>query len=132
MQHTYNPFLIVQGCVFVASMHQTCRVHTTSSLRTYNSRPHVYYDSEQKGIKPLPGWHTKLVKWFLNVKSPQNIVLSPQRPFSTTAPNLLAEAVQHYCCQLVSRKCSTATYTMGCLGALDQHPRNHEHSSTSA
>ena len=34
----------------VASMYETCRLHTTSFLCTYNSRPHVYYDSELEAI----------------------------------------------------------------------------------
>jgi len=75
MQHTYHPCLIVQGRVFVASMHETCRVHTTSFLCTYNSRPHVYYDSELEGIKQLPRRRTNLGQWFAKVKSVQNIVV---------------------------------------------------------
>ena len=51
MQHTYHPCLIVQGGVFVASIHETCRVHTTSFLCTYNSRPHVYYDSDENSYR---------------------------------------------------------------------------------
>ena len=76
IEKTYiQPLFDCASCVFIASMHETCRVHTTSFLCTYNSRPHVYYDSELEGIKQLPRRRTNLGQWFAKVKSVQNIVV---------------------------------------------------------
>ena len=94
MQHTYHPCLIVQGRVFVASMHETCRVRTTSFLCTYNSRPHVYYDSELEGIKQLPRRRTNL-----GCGSAQNvseILLYRCVYLHSRSANLSVEVVQHY------------------------------------
>ena len=62
---------------------------------------HDYYDSEQKGIKPLPRWRTNLGQWFVKVKSAQNIVI--QKRLSLLKISKLGSRGCSYCYKLVSR-----------------------------